>query len=263
VGDVEDRVGDRRRLREELVRLRRVRAARPRHVDHGVDDDVRDVDAVRPEAARHRLRQDALRRLRRRERRETRRSPPRRRVARDHDRAAAGVAHGRHERLPQVHQRQDVRAERLLEVLRRHVHEAAEVSADRVVHEHGGRPQVGADTRNDVVDRGAVRHVDGEAAAAVDLALERREPLGVARQHRDTVAARGEAPAQRRAGARADTGDDADLRAAHDGVQVPFTQVAAITECDEKNDAPSQPLYQCQSPAVLVATAETHVLPGC
>src|SRR5262249_40169527 len=77
VRDVPDGVGDRRRTREELLRPGGEGLARPRHVDHRVDDHVGDVDALRSEAPRHRLREDALRRLRRREGREGRRPSPR------------------------------------------------------------------------------------------------------------------------------------------------------------------------------------------
>src|SRR5262245_64448323 len=63
-----DGVGDRVGLQEEVVGAIAEEAPRDGHVDHAVDDHVRDVDAARAETLRHRLREAPLRRLRRRER---------------------------------------------------------------------------------------------------------------------------------------------------------------------------------------------------
>ena len=52
VSDVEDLVGDRRRLAKEIVGLVGVQARpRPRRVDGGVDGHVGDVNALRPQIA--------------------------------------------------------------------------------------------------------------------------------------------------------------------------------------------------------------------
>ena len=56
-------------------------------------------------------------------------------------------------------------------------------------------------------ERGGVGDVAGHRDGVRDLPFKRRKPVGVARQHRYAVAALGEAPHRRGAGAGADAGD--------------------------------------------------------
>ena len=60
MGEVPDRFRNVVRHREEIVRCVRPTFARPRDADHGVDDEIRNVDALRAETARHALRKDSL-----------------------------------------------------------------------------------------------------------------------------------------------------------------------------------------------------------
>src|ERR1700730_408982 len=56
-------VGDRGWLDKEFVGCFRQAFAHSRHIDHGIDQDVGDVDAAWPEISRDRFRQNALRSL--------------------------------------------------------------------------------------------------------------------------------------------------------------------------------------------------------
>src|SRR5258705_9381202 len=60
MGEMPDLVGDIRGLDEEVVRLVRTERAGPFQVDHGIDDEIGDMNAFWTELARHRLRQDPL-----------------------------------------------------------------------------------------------------------------------------------------------------------------------------------------------------------
>src|SRR5579863_10589099 len=79
---VKNLVGDGRRLDEEAVGPILEALARPRHVDHRVDDDIGDMHALRSHVACDRLGQDALRRLGRREAGKAGTAPQCRRIAR-------------------------------------------------------------------------------------------------------------------------------------------------------------------------------------
>ena len=88
---------------------------RPRHVDDRIDHDVGDVHALRPEIARHRLGEDALRRLGGREAGEVRLAAQRRRVAGRDERAAGPPRSCRREPAREMQERHDVDAEVPLE----------------------------------------------------------------------------------------------------------------------------------------------------
>jgi hypothetical protein len=57
--DLRDAIG----IDERIVRLVGHHLSRSRQVNHAIDDDQRDMDTVRPELARHRLRKATLRGL--------------------------------------------------------------------------------------------------------------------------------------------------------------------------------------------------------
>ena len=171
---------------------------RPRQIDDRIDHDVGDVHPLRPEVARHRLGQDALRRLGGREAGEVRLSTQRRRVAGRDDGAGTRLDHRRREPAGEMQQPHDVDAEVLLEHRRVEVEKVRERAADGIVDQHRRRPELAPHGLDRRVHLRGVADVADDAARSGDLPLERRQPLAIARQHRDAIPARGEPARQRR-----------------------------------------------------------------
>src|SRR4029077_12868412 len=96
--------GDGGRLDEELVRLVLETLAGPGDVDHGVNNDVGDVNALWPELPRHRLGQNALRSLGWSEAGEGWSTPQSGRISCHDDIAVVGTYHCRREATGQVKQ---------------------------------------------------------------------------------------------------------------------------------------------------------------
>src|SRR5205823_3377538 len=92
--------------------------------------------------------------------------------------------------------------------LRVDLHEAAERTADRVVHEDFRRAELLLDRRDRGIDLGLIRHVARKGVRVGNGLREIAEPLRVAREHGDGIAACRKAAHQRAAGGRADAGDD-------------------------------------------------------
>src|SRR6516162_9103085 len=78
---------------EKLVGLGLEALASPRHVDHGIDDDVGNMHTLRPQIPSHRLGEDALRRFCRGEACKIRATTLRRCISGDYDCAYTGGHH--------------------------------------------------------------------------------------------------------------------------------------------------------------------------
>jgi glycolate oxidase len=207
--DVPDFIGNRRRLDEEVVGPILEARARPRDVDHRVDDEIGDMHPLWSEVARHRLGQDALRRLGRREAGEAGLAAQRRGVAGDDDGALARALHRRRQPAHDMEQAHGVDLEiageqRWLDLAKR-----AEAAGNCVVDKHRRRPERGFDRARARLHLRRVRDVANKAPGVRQFAFERLEPVPVARQHRDAIAAGGKAAGKSGAGARADAGHHA------------------------------------------------------
>ena len=91
------------------------------------------------------------------------------------------------------------------------VEEGAERAADGVVDHDVGLAELALDRGGGRVDLQRIGHVAADRPCAPDFGFELAQPLGIARQHGDAVAACRKAPRKRSARARADARDDADF----------------------------------------------------
>ncbi len=124
--------------------------------------------------------------------------------------------HPRRETPGEVEQAHDVDLEILREHLRIDVEKAAEGAADGVVDQHGRCSEPGPDAGQGGIELDFIRDVARIRMGASDLRLQRSQSLAVAREHGHAIATRGEAPGDRRAGARAHPGNDCNRRPHHD-----------------------------------------------
>jgi hypothetical protein len=86
--------------------------------------------------------------------------------------------------------------------------EAAPGSAHGVVHQDRRRAHVAPQVGNRSLDRSFIRDVAGVGLGILDIPLQRRQALAIAREHADGIAAGGQPAHDRAARAWADTGDD-------------------------------------------------------
>lgn len=139
-----DRVGGEHAVGRKLFHALGHAFARPAVVDHAVDHDVGDVDVLRPELARHRLRHLAQAALGRRKRGELRRAAHRCRGAREKNRAFAARNHAPRRLAPEEKPRVAAQAPDLLEHL------------GRRVEDRGAEIRPGVEDRH--LDRAALLH---------------------------------------------------------------------------------------------------------
>src|SRR5437667_5852274 len=208
--DVPDLLGDRRGLDEEIVRGVWKHPPRPLEVDDRVDHHGGDVYALGPDLAGDRFREDPLRRFGRCKAREGSLPANRRGVAGGDDGTLSRRDHRRSEPSGKMQQRHRIDLEVSVEDLGIDLEEIPERATHGVVDQDCGRAEVGANRPEGPLERSLFGDVARIRARALDLPLERREPVAVPREHRDGVPAAREAPDDRRPRTGADPGDDHD-----------------------------------------------------
>jgi hypothetical protein len=166
------------------------------------------VHALRPDVARDRLGEDALRRLRGHEGRAARLAAQRGGVSRDDESAAPARDHVGEQRPRQVQQRHDVDAKVALEVCGVDVEEGAERSRYGVVDDDRRIAERRAHVLEHPGEHPGVRDVAGERPAPGQLGLELGEAIGTAGEHRDAIAAARETPRHGRSGSGAHSRDE-------------------------------------------------------
>ncbi len=201
MGDVPDLLRNRLRLDEEVVRSLRPALPRPFEVDHRIDHQIGDVDAPRPQIARHRLGENPLRRLGRREPRKAGLATQCRRVAGCDDCTLAGVDHRRGEPPRQIQQAHRVDLEVAIEDVRIDLAERAERAADGIVDHDSGAAEIVLHGRGHRLDLRGVGDIASIGFCARQLLLEGGKARFIPGEERDAVAARGEPSGERRAGA--------------------------------------------------------------
>ena len=147
------------------------------------------MDALRPDFARDRLGEDALRRLGRREACEIRLAAERRGIPAGDDRTLSCGYHGWCKTTSKVQQRHGIDLEIAVHDLRVDVQEIAESAADGIVDEHRGHAQRLCRRRNYGVELCFVGHVTDKGFGIFDLVFECGETLAIAGEHRDGVTA--------------------------------------------------------------------------
>src|SRR5665213_2729511 len=189
---------------EEIVRRVGHALALPRHVDHRVDDEIGNVDALWPQVARERFRKDALRGFRRRKAGEGG-APTLRRGVPGHDqRAFPGCDHCGRRQPRQVEQRHRVALEVALENSGLDLRERAERATHGVVDDDFGL----AEPRNRSLQRNGIGNVARHGDRIRYLLLQGGEPIRISGQHGHAIAAFSEAARDSGARARADTSDN-------------------------------------------------------